>query len=92
MFIGKEIMQEIDIKKLRAGTVISAKTSSGNNYLFEVTNPEECKAKVTRLEVRPRASRTGDLGERVVTQVMRVGEPIFHNNSNTSEVTELELK
>ncbi len=87
---GEEVGR-IEISSLSVGQVIRAHTVSGNQYLFEVTDPKAFMAHVVRCCYRPYAPRTGYRGERRVSPVFKIGWIINHDSSYTSEVERLIL-
>lgn len=79
---GAEVI-EVNPKILPVGAVIRVETISGNIYLFEVTVPEESKARIFRLKGREDAPKSGYRGERVIS-IIKVGEDVQHGSGNTS--------
>ena len=85
-------MSKVDVKKLPKGKTVCVETSSGNEYLFTVIDPKECKANVTRVHAQPQAPKAGNLGERVISRFICIGKPAYHGYSGTSKVTKITLK
>jgi len=87
---GEEI-EEIKICEVAKNSIIRVITFSGNVYFFEIIVPNILLAHVYRCQSRQFAPQTGYRGKRKVTSVFKVGEQIFHNNSQTSPVKKMNL-
>jgi hypothetical protein len=90
--LAEKTLEIITVKDIPVGTIIEATTKSGSQYLFEITNPAEHKAIVTRVSSAGSELETGNRGERDISEVLKVGERIGHGDSLTTEVAKLEIK
>lgn len=90
-------VESLDITSLEKGRVVRVKTKSGNYYLFKISDPKPEAPKIPRAHVvrcmgRPMAPKTGYRGERMIhPAIFKIGENIFHDNSNTSPIAEIVL-
>jgi len=88
-------ISKISILLIKPGTLIRVITASDNCYFFEVTDPKNSRAHVARCDARPDAPNTGYRGERFVSEVFEIGEPIGHHGNGreawTGEVTKIHL-
>ena len=79
--------QSLDIHQTQAGDLVKIVTASSNTYVFEITDPAKCMAKVFRCEARENAPTAGYLGERFLPwPVINIGKIFWHGSSNTSPV------